>query len=63
MLLAASRGEEVADAHLAAALAELMSARQHLTRRMLGAGSEHDETEPDETEPDTEHSASFGWFS
>lgn len=63
VLLAASRGEEVADAHLAAALAELMSARQHLTRRMLGAGSEHDETEPDETEPDTEHSASFGWFS
>jgi AAA+ superfamily predicted ATPase len=40
VLLAAGRGEEVGDDHLAAALADLMSARQHLTRRMLGAEPE-----------------------
>jgi len=48
VLLAAGRGEEVADAHLETALADLMSARQHLTRRMLGAESRgHDESPSD----------------
>ena len=61
VLFAAARGEEVADAHLEAALADLMSARQHLTRRMLGAQPEH------ESEGGAEHSAhggsaQFGWF-
>ncbi len=36
VLIAAGRGEEVGNEHLEAALADLMSARQHLTRRMLG---------------------------
>lgn len=37
VLKAAAADEQVADAHLVAALDELMSARQMLTRRMLGA--------------------------
>lgn len=38
VLLAAVRGEEVADTHLTAALDELTSERQRLTRSLLGAG-------------------------
>jgi AAA+ superfamily predicted ATPase len=40
VLIAASRSEEVGDEHLEAALADLMSGRSHLTRRMLGAEAE-----------------------
>jgi hypothetical protein len=40
VLLAATRGEEASDAHLAAALDDLRSARQQLTRRMLGADAD-----------------------
>jgi len=36
VLLAAARGEDPADAHLSAALDDLLSARRQLTRRMLG---------------------------
>jgi len=37
VLLAAARGEKVADTHLTAALDELASERQRLTRSLLGA--------------------------
>jgi AAA+ superfamily predicted ATPase len=40
VLRAAALSEDVTDAHLLAALSELMSARQDLTRRMLGAESQ-----------------------
>ncbi len=42
VLLAAARGEEVADLHLTAALEELASERQRLTRSVLGAGPQDD---------------------
>nr|WP_241739952.1 MULTISPECIES: AAA family ATPase [Microbacterium] len=57
VLLAAAQGEDMADAHLRAALDELMSARRHLTRRMLGTEPDGAPAEPDDVGP-----ASFGWF-
>lgn len=58
VLIAASRGEDVGDTHLETALADLMSARQHLTRRMLGGGA--DEADADHTAH--QGGAEFGWF-
>lgn len=55
VLDAAARGDEVTDGHLFTALNELMSARQHLTRRMLGAESEQSSGEPEEGD-------GSGWF-
>jgi ATP-dependent Zn protease len=57
VLTAAVAGEDLTDAHLAAALTDLMDGRQQLTRRMLGT------TPPDATEqPDETGGGSFGWF-
>lgn len=57
VLSAAAAGTEVADEHLLGSLAELMSSRQLLTRRMLGGA-------PDRTQQDPEggQSSSLGWF-
>jgi AAA+ superfamily predicted ATPase len=56
VLHAAETGEKVVDAHLLTALTELMSARQHLTRRMLGADPEQAPDPPAGEDP-----SSFGW--
>lgn len=58
VLLAATRGEEVADGHLAEALEELASERQRLTRRLLGT----DPSEGDDAAPVAGAGASFGWM-
>lgn len=58
VLLAAAQDSAVADAHLIAALDELMSARAGLTRRMLGADSDQNAHASPQAHP-----ASFGWSS
>jgi hypothetical protein len=62
VLQAAAQGEDVADEHLLAALAELMSARQHLTRRMLGAELEETPVRPDDEDPSTRGLVARGPF-
>lgn len=57
VLIAANRGEDVSDEHLRAALADLSSGRQQLTRRMLGSAPD-DGTDP----PPPPAHGQFGWF-
>ena len=58
VLTAAVAGEDVTDAHLVAALTDLMDGRQQLTRRMLGSTPSDTTDQPDDESGGT----SFGWF-